>query len=406
MTILEEVLSCQRIVKAFSREDYENERLTSSLDRYFRGAVRLGWLQSNFIAVMNTILFLALAGLFWYGGQQVLAGRLTPGALISFVLYGVFLVAPVVGLSRQFTQFQNALGASDRIFNLLETQPEVLDHPDAYDLPRIQGRIEINNLSFAYGGNPDRPVLRHINLSIEPGETVAIVGPSGAGKTTLINLIPRFYEIPPGIILIDGHDITAVRQRSLRAKMAIVPQEATLFSGTIADNIRYGDLQADQAAIESAARAANAHQFIEKLEQGYDTRVGERGIKLSGGQRQRIAIARAILRDPRLLILDEATSALDNESEMLVQEALKRLMADRTTLVIAHRLTTIEDADRILVFQDGELHEQGNHQQLMLRNGLYHRLYTRNFEDEDYDQSDPNHISTSESVIHSNTTNS
>jgi subfamily B ATP-binding cassette protein MsbA len=353
----------------------------------------------------------------------VLAHRLSPGGFISFLFYLMMLVGPLQGLAQLYSSFQQALGGATRIFELLDTVPGVVDAPDAYALPPVLDYVEIQNLSFAYaqrsttgthgrppaGGRPaarrladgpngdwaahgvaDQPgplvdartgrtVLRDINLAVEAGRTVALVGPSGAGKTTLISLLPRFYELTAGRILIDGHDITRVTQQSLRAIMAIVPQEATLFGGTVRENIAYGRPGATQAEIEAAARAANAHDFIMDLPLGYDATIGERGVKLSGGQRQRIAIARAILKDPRLLILDEATSALDNESEGLVQEALERLMAGRTTIVIAHRLTTVERADRIVVLDAGRVVEQGTHAELLATRGLYHRLYTRDF---------------------------
>jgi subfamily B ATP-binding cassette protein MsbA len=381
LTVLEETLYCQRIVKAFARDKYEIKRFSSAIEKFFRSCIRRARIQATFEATMSMTVFICLAGLFWVGGREVMAGRLTPGGLISFILYGMFLISPLSGLAGLYTDLQSALGASDRIFTLLETAPAVEDAADAYDLPEINGAISINNVTFSYGKNGarDHPVLREINLTIPPSLTVAIVGPSGAGKTTLVNLIPRFYEPQSGNITIAGHDIAAVTQSSLRESLAIVPQEAVLFSGTIRENIEYGKLNASQEEIEAAARASNGHDFIRELPDGYDTVVGERGIKLSGGQRQRIAIARALLKNPRLLILDEATSSLDNESESLVQEALERLMIGRTTLVIAHRLTTIERADQIIVLNEGQIVERGTHRDLLALGGLYYRLYTRDF---------------------------
>jgi subfamily B ATP-binding cassette protein MsbA len=381
LTVLEETLSNQRIVKAFARNEYEIKRYDNVLEAFFRNCLRRARIQASFEATMTMAVFISLAALFWFGGREVMAGRLTPGGLISFILYGMFLVGPLSGLGKLYSDLQSALGASDRIFSLLETPPQIEDAPGAYDLPEIKGGISINHLTFSYGqsGDGERPVLNDINLTIRPGKTVAIVGPSGAGKTTLVSLIPRFYEPQSGNITIGGHDISAVTQASLREALAIVPQEATLFSGTIRENIVYSKLNASQDEIEAAARAANAHDFISQLTNGYETIVGERGVKLSGGQRQRIAIARALLKNPRVLILDEATSSLDNESERLVQEALERLMEGRTTLVIAHRLTTIERADQIIVLDEGKIVERGTHGELLDLCGLYYRLYTRDF---------------------------
>jgi subfamily B ATP-binding cassette protein MsbA len=277
-----------------------------------------------------------------------------------------------------YGQFQSALGATQRIFELLDLEAGIADGPGAYDLPQIVGRVQFERVSFEYESS--LPVLRQVSLTVQPGQVVALVGPSGAGKTTLVNLIPRFYDVTAGCITIDGHDLRQVTRLSLRKQIGIVPQEAVLFSDTIRTNISYGRLEATQVEIEAAARAANAHEFIVSMPQGYDTRVGERGIKLSGGQRQRVAIARAILKDPRILILDEATSSLDSESEYLVQEALERLMKSRTTFVIAHRLSTIVNADWIVVLDRGQIVEQGTHADLLARqDGLYRKLHAMQF---------------------------
>ncbi len=313
----------------------------------------------------------------WFGGQEVLAGRLTAGALVAFLVYGINIAASLGAFTGLYGQIQEALGATRRIFDLLDEVPEVRDAPAAYPLPPAAGRLTFEQITFAYPG-ADR-VLHDISLEVQPGEVVALVGPSGAGKTTLFGLIPRFYDPSGGRVLIDGHDLRAVTLASLRGQIGIVPQETQLFSGTVRDNLRYGQLDANAAEQEAAARAANAAEFIERLPQGYATLVGEKGVKLSGGQRQRIAIARALLKDPRLLLLDEATSSLDSESEQLVTEALDRLMENRTTIIIAHRLSTVHRANRIAVLEAGRLIELGNHAELLARNGLYARLYRMQF---------------------------
>jgi subfamily B ATP-binding cassette protein MsbA len=318
--------------------------------------------------------------IFWYGGQEVLAGRLTTGDLVAFIFYAFSISRSISQMSRLYTDINTAVGASDRIFELLDEVPEIQDAEDAVSIAGIEGEVIFDDVQFAYEN--DRPVLEDINLKIEAGQTIAVVGPSGAGKTTLINLIPRFFDPQRGKILIDGMDIKHIRKRSLREQIAIVPQDVHLFGSSIKQNIRYGKLDAEDDEIRTAARDANALDFINQIPEGLDAKVGEKGVKLSGGQRQRLAIARAILKDPGILLLDEATSSLDSESEAQVQEALNRLMNNRTTFIIAHRLSTVQHADRILVVDKGRIVEQGSHQTLMTKEGLYKQLYELQFREE------------------------
>lgn len=375
--LAEEALNNTRIVKAFTREPYEIGRYSNQTERTFEATMRLNVIRSAFGPLITFFAFSSLGAILWFGGQEVLAGRLSAGALIAFLVYGVNIAASVGAYSSLYAQLQEAAGAAKRLFELLDEQPEIIDRPGAFRLPRVSGTIRFDNVSFAY---PDaHHVLHNISLEIFPGEVFAVVGPSGAGKSTLFNLIPRFYEPSSGCITIDGTDIASVTLASLRAQIGIVPQETQLFSGTIRENLRYGNLEATEQELENAAAAANADEFIKALPDGLDTLVGERGVKLSGGQRQRIAIARALLKDPRILLLDEATSSLDSESESLVQDALDRLMRDRTSIVIAHRLSTIQHADRIAVLDAGRLVEIGTHAQLIARDQIYARLYRMQF---------------------------
>jgi len=373
-TILEEVVSGIRIVKSFVREDYEQARFSSQIHRTLEVVLTRARILAIFVPVITFATFASAAAVLWYGGTQVIRGAMSPGDLIAFVLYAGLLIGPFGTFARLFSQIKETQGALERVFEILDTRLEVADAPDARSLPSVQGRVSMQDVSFSYDRRT--PVLTDITFTAQPGELVALVGPSGSGKTTLINLLHRFYDPMAGTVTIDGYDLKTVTMQSLYRQIALVPQETHLFGGTIRDNIRYGRDVADEAELVAAARAANAHDFITALPDGYETMVGEKGINLSGGQRQRIAIARAVLKDPRILILDEATSSLDNESELLVQDALDRLMKGRTTFVIAHRLSTIQKADRILVLDKGRIVEEGTHAFLLDKKGLYYHLYT------------------------------
>ncbi|MFL5496231.1 MAG: ABC transporter ATP-binding protein, partial [Gemmatimonadales bacterium] len=321
----------------------------------------------------------------WQGGLLVLDGKLTAGALVSFLLYTITIAASVGALANSFSSYQEAVGAAERVFEILEMTPAIADtaNPVALHHP-VRGRVSFEDVSFRYHGDPALPwTLEGIRLAVEPGEIVALVGPSGGGKTTLVSLLPRFWDVDRGRICLDGSDIRALRLAELRTAIGIVPQEPALFSGTVRENIAYARAGASADEVEAAARAAHAHEFVERLPLGYETLVGERGVKLSGGQRQRVAIARAILKDPAILILDEATSNLDTESERLIEDALAKLLVGRTTLIIAHRLSTVQRADRLVVLDHGRIVEEGTHGQLLALGGLYARLYQRQFREED-----------------------
>ncbi len=388
-TVLEEAIGGVRVVQSFTRENYEIGRFTGSIEQTFNLAMKRVRLSSLFGPTISFLGFAAVVSLFWFGGHEVLAGRLTAGQLFMFLVLTLTIAGSIGQFSGLWTGLQEALGATQRLFEILDTQSDIQEKPGAPALPPLQGAIRFEQVTFAYSDDPNTPILLEISLEVQPGEVLALVGPSGAGKTTMANLIPRFYDPSDGSIFIDQHDLREVELHSLRRQIGIVPQETLLFGGTVRENIQYGRLEADQAALMAAAQAANAHEFIQQLPNGYDTVVGERGVKLSGGQRQRIAIARAILKDPRILLLDEATSSLDSESEGLVQEALERLMQNRTSIVIAHRLSTIQNADRIAVLDDGRLVEIGPHAELIELDGLYARLHRMQFKLDDQSELKP-----------------
>lgn len=376
----EEAISGVRVVQSFTAERLEEGRYGVGVGAAFAGALKRAGLQALMSGTMSFFSFGSLALILWYGGRLVMAGEMTPGNLVTFLFYAFQVGGTVAGLSGVYNQFQEALGASGRIFELLDERSDLPEPAQPVPLIRAQGRVTFEDVSFHYAaGDGQAGILRNIALDVPAGQIVALVGPSGAGKSTLVSLIPRFWDVSAGRVLLDGQDVRDYAKRDLRAQIGLVPQETLLFSGTVAENILYGRPGASRTEVEAAALAAHADAFVRALPQGYDTAVGERGVKLSGGQRQRLAIARAILKDPRVLILDEATSALDSESEALVQAALERLMVGRTTFVIAHRLSTVQHADRIVVLEGGEVVQQGTHTELLARGGLYRDLYERQF---------------------------
>ncbi|MBF2034396.1 MAG: ABC transporter ATP-binding protein [Leptolyngbyaceae cyanobacterium T60_A2020_046] len=374
---LTEVFSGIRLVQAFAAEDYAIARFTEEAERNRRAKYRAAWL----LAVQYPVVGLLYAGivlcLFLVGSWQIAIDNLTGEAFASYVTAGLLLIDPITHTTENYNLFKEAEASVDRIFELFAIAPAVQEMPDATVLPPVTGKVEYRRVQFHY--TADQPVLRGVDMVALPGEKIALVGSSGAGKSTLMNLLPRFYDPQDGQILIDGMDIRTVTLKSLRRQIGIVPQETILFSGSIAQNIAFGQHDLDMAAIEAAAKVANAHDFISQFSQGYHTWVGERGVNLSGGQRQRLAIARAVLLNPRILILDEATSALDSESEKLVQEALERLMGDRTVFIIAHRLATIRSADRIVVIEQGRVVESGTHEELLAKGDRYAHLHAQQF---------------------------
>jgi subfamily B ATP-binding cassette protein MsbA len=377
-SVLQETVLAVRVIKSFVREDYEIERFNRENYHNFRAQMKASQLMATLTPIIEFLAAIGVTVIIWYGGREVVGGHLTTGALMAFLIYVVNLSNPIKRLSRVYGNIQRAMAAAQRVFEVLDTEPDIKDLPGAGELPPIEGKVTFSNVRFEY--KPGEPALVDVSLEAKPGQVIAIVGPSGAGKTTIANLIPRFYEPTAGTITIDGIDIKTVTLNSLRQQIGIVPQETMLFNGSVYENILYGDLDATREAVIQAAKAANAHTFISEMPEGYDTQIGERGTKLSGGQRQRIAIARAILKNPRVLILDEATSALDSESESLVQEALDKLMVGRTSFVIAHRLSTVQRADSILVMEKGRIVERGPHAALIDAGGLYSKLYQTQFD--------------------------
>ncbi len=378
---IDETLNALPTIQSFSREEDATRRFEDEVEGAFRTAARRVLARASLTACIILLVFTAIGLLLWTGGQDMVAGDITPGELSAFVFYAV-LVAAAVGVLGEFAaDLQRAAGASERLIELLNVNSDIQAPAQPTALPEPgEGRIAFAGVTFAYPSHSERNVLSDFSLAVAPGETVALVGPSGAGKTTVFQLLLRFYDVQAGAVTLDGIDVRQAEPGLLRERMALVAQEPVIFTGTVTDNIRFGRLDAGDEHVRAAAEAAAADEFVSALANGYDTHLGEKGVRLSGGQRQRLAIARAIIRDPAILLLDEATSALDAESEKLVQGALDRAMAGRTTLIIAHRLATVLKADRIVVMDEGRIVAQGRHRELIAQGGLYGRLAELQFD--------------------------
>ena len=379
---LQETLTGIRIVKGFTQESAESQRFARFNEAYFRTNMKSTQVSAITSPVLEAVGVIGVAGIIWYGGSQVINGAMTPGTFFSFLTAVFLMYTPIKRLASANNTIQQALAAAERVFSVVDVPTEAALDTGTREFDGVKSDIELRDVSFQYDGG-DTPALNEITLRIQAGELLALVGSSGAGKTSLVNLIPRFYEPTTGALLIDGVDIRAIRLPALRRRIGIVSQETLLFDDTVRNNIAYGNDAATAEAVVEAAKAAFAHDFILRLPNGYDTLIGENGVKLSGGERQRLAIARALLRNPPILILDEATSSLDNESERMVQMALANLMTGRTTFVIAHRLSTVQKADRIVVLERGRVIEIGRHEDLLALDGVYKRLYQMQFHDED-----------------------
>jgi ATP-binding cassette, subfamily B, bacterial len=374
--LLTEIFSGIRVIRGFASEAYEIRRFKRLSQENQAARFQAEYIKAVQYPVIAVLLVTAVLSVIGFGTWQIGKGNMNPAQFLSFATGIVLLIDPISISTSNFNELKQAESSADRLFELLAVKPVLVEKPNAVVLPAVEGKVEFENVFFGYKAS--QPVLKGVSFTVNPGEVVALVGPSGSGKSSLVGLVPRFYDPQSGKVLIDGTDVRDVTFESLRRQIGIVPQETVLFSGTVAENIAYGQDSFDMEDVEKAAKIANAHSFISAFPKGYQTMLGERGTNLSGGQRQRIAIARAVLLDPRILILDEATSALDTESEALVQEALNRLMQGRTVLVVAHRLSTIRQADRILVIEQGDIREAGNHQELMaIGSGLYRQLYER-----------------------------
>jgi subfamily B ATP-binding cassette protein MsbA len=379
--LADEAFSHIRTVQSFVRETHEVARYGALLGGVVTAAIARSRMRATFFGIVGFVAFAGVTAVLWEGGRRVLVGTLTAGALVQFLFYAFFIAGAVASLASLFGNFQEAIGAAERVFELLATEPTVAEPAAPEPLGTVRGAVALDDVHFRYAADlPD--VLHGVSLQAAPGEVVALVGRSGAGKTTIASLLPRFWDVTAGRVTLDGHDVRAISLAELRAAIGVVPQEPALFSGTVRDNIAYARPDASLDEVIAAARAAHAHEFVERLPNGYDTPVGERGVKLSGGQRQRVAIARVFLKNPAIVILDEATSSLDSESERLVEDALEELLQGRTTIIIAHRLSTVRRADRVVVLDLGRVVEAGSHAELLAREGLYAKLYQGQFREE------------------------
>lgn len=380
-SVLHENITGIRVVRAFAREDFERRRFRSENDKYFKTTLASVRIRAFFIPLIAFLIGLGTVVIFWYGGIEAINGTLTIGALVAFNVYLAMLVMPMRFLGFFVSGYQLSMAAGDRVFGIMDAEPEIKEKPNATTLPKIQGHVRFENVSFSYEkGEKGKQILRNINLEAKPGETVALLGATGSGKSTIIRLIPRFYDVTSGKIAVDGHDVRDVKLRSLREQIGIVSQETFLFTLSIKENIAYGKPKATMEEIIEAAKTARAHEFISALPDGYDTRVGERGVTLSGGQQQRIAIARALLSDPKILILDDSTSSVDVETEYEIQRALQALLKSRTTFVITQRVSTIRNANKIFVLEEGEVTEEGTHETLIAKKGAYYRIHQTLYE--------------------------
>ena len=377
-SVLHEAIAGIRVVRAFAREDFERKKFTSKNDKYFQTALASAKIRAVYIPLVGFLIGLGIIIIFWYGGFEVIMGTLTIGDLVAFNAFLAMLVMPMRFFGMFISGYHRTMAAGDRIFEVMDAEAEIKEKPDALTLPELKGHVRFGKVSFSY--QKGRPILENITFDAEPGKTVALLGATGSGKSTIIRLIPRFYDVSSGKITIDGYDVRDVKLKSLRKQMGIVAQETFLFSMTIKENIAYGKPEAKMDEIVAAAKAARAHEFISSLPRGYDSRVGERGATLSGGQRQRIAIARALLMNPRILVLDDSTSSVDVETEYEIQQALQALLKNRTAFIITQRVSTIRNADKIIVLEKGEIVEEGTHDTLMAKKGAYYHIYQTLYE--------------------------